>query len=206
MLHRVAVGRRLGSWLASAATAPISSSRSSSVADKTAPWFWARMRKTSRSQSGSSRCRSRSAAAISLAMTMSLAGSATVSPRRRRSNGESSQLLITPVSSQTLHCHRIGAPDSVRSTIIRPGQARLAGRRRHGSALSHAVPGSPEVAARTMLPRCSASRRAGPGVSGGKSSKWCRSVTITRRTVSSRSVPAGRLVQTARRARAWASQ
>jgi hypothetical protein len=97
--------------------------------------------------------------------------------RRRRSNGESSQLLITPVSSQTPHCHRIGVPGLVRSTIIRPGQARLAGRRRHGSALSQTVPASPAVAARTMLPRCSASRRAGPGVSGGRSSKWCSSVT-----------------------------
>ena len=84
---------------------------------------------------------------------------------------------MTPSSSQTLHCHRIGAPGSVRSTIIRPRQRRLAGRRRHGSALSQLVAASPAVAARTMLLRCSASRRAGPGVSAGRSRKWCRSVT-----------------------------
>ena len=101
-----------------------------------APSWWARIANTSRSQSGSSNCTSRSAAATSSEMTISLTAPARVSRRRRRSNGESSQLLIIPPSSQTLHCHRIGAPGSVRSTIIRPGQRRLAGRRRHGSALS----------------------------------------------------------------------
>ncbi|WP_328996115.1 transposase [Kribbella sp. NBC_01245] len=38
---------------------------------------------------------------------------ARVSRWRRRSNGESSQLLITPSSAQPLHCHRIGDPGSV---------------------------------------------------------------------------------------------
>ena len=110
-------------------------------------------------------------------MTISLTGRARVSRRGRRSKGESAQLLMMPSSAQTLHCHRIGAGGSVRSTIIRPGQRRLPGRRRHGSALSQVVPASPAVAARTMLLRCPANRRAGPGVPAGRSRKWCRSVT-----------------------------
>jgi hypothetical protein len=134
--------------------------------------------------------------------TISLAARATVSCRRRRSKAESSQLLITPASSQALHCHRIGVPGSVRSTIIRPGQARLAGRRRHGSALSQAVPASPAVAARTMLLRCSASRRAGPGVSCGRSRMWCRSVTNIPGTVSTRSAGLAQLVAFGRQRRA----
>ena len=55
--------------------------------------------------------------------------------------------------------------------------ATVGGRRRHGRALSQAVPASPAVAAATMLARCSPSRRAGPGVSAGRSRKWCRSAT-----------------------------
>lgn len=109
-------------------------------------------------------------------MTISLTAPARVSRRRRRSKGESSQLLIIPSSSQTLHCHRIGTPESVCSTIIRPRQRRLAGRR-HGNALSQVVPASPAVADRTTLLRCSASRRTAPAVSAGRSRKWCRSVT-----------------------------
>ena len=42
---------------------------------------------------------------------------------------------------------------------------------RHGSALIQGMPASPAVAARTMLSRCCARRRAGPGVSSGKSRK-----------------------------------
>ena len=110
-------------------------------------------------------------------MTISLTAPARVSRRRRRSKCESSQLLIIPSSSQTLHCHRIGAPGSVCSTIIRPRQRRLAGRRRHGNALSQVVQASPAVADRTTLLRCSASRRTAPAVSAGRSRKWCRSVT-----------------------------
>ncbi len=104
-----------------------------------------------------------------------LAGEGELSPAQveRRSG----QLLMTPSSPQTLHCQRIGAGGSVRSTLIRPGQRRLPGRRRHGSAVSQAVPASPAVAALTMLLRWSASRRAGPGVSSGRSRKWFRSVT-----------------------------
>ena len=170
MRRRVAVGgagRR--SWLASAATNPISSSRSSSVAARTAPSLWARIPNTSRSQSGSSNRNSRSATATSSAMTIWVTEPTRASRRRRRSKGESSQLLMIPSSPQTLHCHRIGAPGAVGVTIIRPRQRRLAGRRRHGSALSQLVAASPAVAARTMLLRCSARRRAGPGVSGGRS-------------------------------------
>jgi hypothetical protein len=149
--------------------------RSLSVADRMARSLRARISDTRRSQSASSSRSSRSAAATSFGMTISLTEPARVSRRLRRSNGEPAHLLITPSSSQTLPCHRIGAGSSVRRTIIRPGQRRLAGRRRHGSAVSQAVPASPAVAALTMLPRCSASRRAGPGVSAGRSRKWCRS-------------------------------
>jgi len=53
---------------------------------------------------------------------MSLAASATLRTRRRRSNGESCQLLIMPESWETLHCHWIGASGSLRSTIIRPAE------------------------------------------------------------------------------------
>ena len=102
--------RRLGSWLASAATEPISSSRSSSVAARMAPSWWARMRNTSRSQSASSNRNSRSAAAIWSGMTISWTVLARVSRRWRRSNGVSCQLLMTPWSLQRLHCHRIGVP------------------------------------------------------------------------------------------------
>ena len=94
-----------------------------------------------------------------------------------------SQLLITRSSPQTLHCHRTGVPNSCSSTIIRPWQRRWAGRRRQGSALFHAVPTSPAVAARTMLLWCSASRRAGPGASSDRSRKCRRSVTNTLGTV-----------------------
>ena len=147
------------------------------VAGRTARSLRARIRNTSRWQPASGNCNSRSAAATSSEMTISLTGRARVSRRGRRSKGESAQLLMMPSSAQTLHCHRIGAGGSVRSTIIRPGQRRLPGRRRHGSALSQAVPASPAVAARTMLLRCPANRRAGPGVPAGRSRKWCRSVT-----------------------------
>ena len=41
-----------------------------------------------------------------------------------------------PLVSWTLDRHRIGTPGSVCNTIIWPGQRRLAGRRRHGSALA----------------------------------------------------------------------
>lgn len=60
-------------------------------------------------------------------MTISFTGRARVSRRGRRSKGESAQLLMTPSSAQTLHCHRIGAGGSVRSTIIRPEQEGEAG-------------------------------------------------------------------------------
>lgn len=70
---------------------------------------------------------------MSLTMTSSTSP-ATLSRRRRRSYGESAQLLITPSSSQTVHHHRIGAEASAptRATVIRPGQRLWAGRRRHG--------------------------------------------------------------------------
>lgn len=63
--------------------------------------------------------------------------------------------------------------------LFRPGpvQRRLAGRRWHGRALSHAVPASPAVAARTMLLSCPASRRAGPGALPGRSRKCFRPET-----------------------------
>ncbi len=127
--------------------------------------------------------RNEQAGATSLGMAISWTAPMRASRRRRRSKGDSSQLLITPSSPQTLHRHRIDEPGSLRCTISRPGQRRLAGRRRHGSALSQAIWASPAVAARTMLLRCSASRRAGPGVSGGRSRKWCRSVTNISATV-----------------------
>jgi putative transposase len=50
--------------------------------------------------------RSRKAAGTSFGMTISLAARATVSCRRRGSKTESCKLLITPASTQTLHCHR----------------------------------------------------------------------------------------------------
>ena len=89
---------------------------------------------------------------------------ARLSRRRRRSYGESAQLLITPSSSQTLHHHRIGADASAHTMamVIRPGQRLWAGRRRHGNADTHGSPTSPAVPARTMSPNCCARRRAGP--------------------------------------------
>jgi len=93
---------------------------------------------------------------------------------------------MTPSSWQVLHSQWITDAGSGRSTTIRPGQERLPGRRRQRSALIQAVPPSPAVAARTMLLRCSARRRPGPGMSSGRSRKWCRSATNIRRTVSNR--------------------
>ena len=63
--------------------------------------------------------------------------------------------------------------------VIRPGQGRRPGRRRHGSALVHQSPtrSSPAVAARTMLPKCCANRHAGAGAPSDKSRKWFRSLT-----------------------------
>lgn len=84
---------------------------------------------------------------------------------------------MTPSSAQTLHRHWIGAGGSRRTMVFRSGRGRRAGRCRHGSALIHGSPAPPTVAARTMLPRCCARRRAGPGTSSGKSRKWCRSLT-----------------------------
>lgn len=134
------------------------------------------VRKTNRSQSGSSNRKSRDAAATSAEMTISWTGPARVGRRRRRSNDESAQLLMTPSSPQALHRKRIASCGSLRSTTIRPGHERLAGRRRHGSALSHAIPTSPAVAARTMQPwsplpattrrRVPASSRRGPSAPG----------------------------------------
>lgn len=98
-------------------------------------------------------------------MTTSWTGAAAaVSRRRRRSYGESAQLLMTPSSAQTLHRHAIGAGGSRRAMVIRPGQGRRAGRRRHGSALVHGSPApSPAVAARTMVAEvlCEATRGTG---------------------------------------------
>ena len=63
---------------------------------------------------------------------------------------------MVPSSPQRLQCQPIGESGWVQTTMIRPGQRRLAGRRRHGRALSQAVWASPAVAAATMLVRCSA--------------------------------------------------
>ena len=95
---------------------------------------------------------------------------------------------MSPSSSQTLHCHWIGAAGSGRTTVIRPRQGRWAGRRRQGSAVIQETPAPPAVAARTMLLRCCARRRAGPGASSGKSKKWCRSVTNIAQDCTDRSV------------------
>jgi Beta-lactamase superfamily domain len=77
---------------------------------------------------------------------------------------------------------------SGRTTVTRPRQGWWAGRPRHGSALIQGMPPSPAVAARTMLPRCCARRRAGPGGSSGKSRKWYRSVTNIPQDCTDRSV------------------
>jgi hypothetical protein len=65
---------------------------------------------------------------------------------------------IGPVADDALVVADAGLPPdraagSVRSMTIRPGQRRLAGRRRHDIALSQAVPASSAVATRTMLLR-----------------------------------------------------
>lgn len=70
---------------------------------------------------------------------------------------------------------------SVRDTARLPWHWRCAGRRAQGSPLTHLTPASPAVAARTMNVRWFAIRRAGPGASGGISTKWRRSETNTRR-------------------------
>ena len=59
--------------------------------------------------------------------------------------GSLPQLLITPSLSQTLHHHRMIADAAAPAIamVIRPGQRRWAGRRRHGNADTHGSPTSP---------------------------------------------------------------
>ncbi len=65
--------------------------------------------------------RNEQAGATSLGMAISWTAPMRASRRRRRSKGDSSQLLITPSSPQTLHRHRIDEPGSLRCTISRLG-------------------------------------------------------------------------------------
>ncbi len=104
---------------------------------------------------------------------------------------QSSQPLITPSSPHESHRHSMRAGRSGRKTTMRPGQGLRPGRRRHGRALTQAVPASPAVAARTMFPSCSAILRAGPGASSGMSRKWRRSETNMLEHCSERPLPPG---------------
>ena len=160
----------------------VSSSRSSSSPTSTMPSSAAHARNTSRSPAVSTKRRPRRVAATSEEMTTRRPSPDTGSvPRRLRSNGDRSQPLITPSSPQEVQRHSIVAGTSVRNTARCPTQGRRPGRRRQGRALTHATPGSPAVAARTMSVRCSAIRRAGDGTSVGRSRKWRRSETNTGR-------------------------
>lgn len=60
-----------------------------------------------------------------------------------------------------------------------PEQDLRPGRRRHGKALTQAVPASAAVPARTTSPSSSAILRAGPRASSGISRNWRRSETNT---------------------------
>ena len=180
--------RRLGSWLASAATNPISSSRSSSVAARRAPSWWARIPNTSRSQSVSSNRNSRSAAATSSEMTISL-----TAPGEGEPSAAQVVRRVLPVADDPLVVADAAPPLDRRWSLgpqdDHPPWAGSVGR--SASAWQRAFPGGAGIAGCGRpddVAQVLGQATCGPGVSSGKSRKWCRSVTNIPQDCTGRSV------------------